>query len=442
MVCVINVNFLFLFIAGISFLGFIVNALFDKLRITNILPLMIIGLIVGPILGIINTAPGSTFSSLAPLVGAIAISFVLFEAGLNINIFRLSKVIVKATKFTFVVEIITGILLSLGIYLALRWSIVEALIAGFALAGPSSVAVPTLVKLVDAPPEIKTSLMYEGVATDSLSLIVPLFLFSVLAGATISPSALATDLLIVIVGSVVLGVVLAVLWLYILNKFRRFIRMYSWMLTISIVLATYGLSEVFGLSGALTIFAFGLAFSNIGNNAMSFKNTSRPKAAGSSAAAILEGAAGEIIKKYLTIPNINYIKNYQREIAFFTSTFFFVYIGMIFSISALTILPVVIAILLTAIIVLLRMIFIPIIGGFIPKDQPRNTLIKRVISFDVARGFSPAVIATVAISMGIVIPGFADLMFLVIFVTNLVMSIGIFASYKSKPRSSLPVTIA
>ena len=175
MVCVINVNFLFLFIAGISFLGFIVNALFDKLRITNILPLMIIGLIVGPILGIINTAPGSTFSSLAPLVGAIAISFVLFEAGLNINIFRLSKVIVKATKFTFVVEIITGILLSLGIYLALKWSIVEALIAGFALAGPSSVAVPTLVKLVDAPPEIKTSLMYEGVATDSLSLIVPLF---------------------------------------------------------------------------------------------------------------------------------------------------------------------------------------------------------------------------------------------------------------------------
>ena len=50
MVCVISVNFLFLFIAGICFLGFIVNALFDKLRITNILPLMIIGLIVGPIL--------------------------------------------------------------------------------------------------------------------------------------------------------------------------------------------------------------------------------------------------------------------------------------------------------------------------------------------------------------------------------------------------------
>ena len=112
------------------------------------------------------------------------------------------------------------------------------------------------------------------------------------------------------------------------------------------------------------------------------------------------------------------------------------------SIPSLTIFPVVIAILLTAIIVLIRTIFIPILKEFIPKDQPRNALVKKVISFDIARGFSPAVIATVAISIGIVIPGFADLMFLVIFVTNLIMSIGIFASYRSRPRQPLPAAIA
>lgn len=49
------VGLVFIFIAGISFLGFIINALFEKVKITGILPLMVMGLLVGPVMGLIST---------------------------------------------------------------------------------------------------------------------------------------------------------------------------------------------------------------------------------------------------------------------------------------------------------------------------------------------------------------------------------------------------
>ncbi len=59
----ISVNLLFIFIAAVSFLGFIINALFDKFKITKIFPLILIGLLVGLVLGIVSTGPGSTIAN-------------------------------------------------------------------------------------------------------------------------------------------------------------------------------------------------------------------------------------------------------------------------------------------------------------------------------------------------------------------------------------------
>jgi len=44
----LEVAFVFIFFAAVAFLGFIINALFYRLKISNILPLMAIGILVGP----------------------------------------------------------------------------------------------------------------------------------------------------------------------------------------------------------------------------------------------------------------------------------------------------------------------------------------------------------------------------------------------------------
>ncbi len=70
----ISANIIFIFIALIAYIGFIFSAMFSKLRITRVLPLMLVGLVVGPILGLIQSGPGSTVAALSQYKSAIAIA--------------------------------------------------------------------------------------------------------------------------------------------------------------------------------------------------------------------------------------------------------------------------------------------------------------------------------------------------------------------------------
>jgi len=75
----VGVNALFLAFSGIAFLGYILTALFAKIKIANILPLMLLGLLVGPILHLLNTGHGSTIVSISPYAKRSSYSFCLIR---------------------------------------------------------------------------------------------------------------------------------------------------------------------------------------------------------------------------------------------------------------------------------------------------------------------------------------------------------------------------
>jgi NhaP-type Na+/H+ or K+/H+ antiporter len=418
----LNYDIVFIFIAGVAFLGFILNALFDKLNITSILPLMMIGLLIGPVFHIVDTGAGSTIADLTPYVTALAVAFILFDVGINIRVSKLKTVFAKATSFTFELATATGIVVGIATFLAfhytLGWSIIESFIFSFALSGPSSIIVPTLVKVIKVGDELKTTLVYESVASDTLELIVPILLLDILASAGITGVAILGLVLSAIVGSIIFGLVSSVFWLFVLNKFKAYSESYSWMLTIAMVIATYGISELVGFNGAITIFVFGILFSNIGSVKPSTDPMHEPN----------------FVEKYLSVPySIDHIKDYQKEIVFFTSTFFFVYIGMLFTFSGVYIATLVFAVMITFVIMLVRFAGSGLLRGYLSKDDKEATRQRNFISYNVARGLSPAIVATLPLTYGIVIPGFLDSMFLVILITNIASTAGIFMAYRRKP---------
>lgn len=414
----LNVDVLFAFLAGIVFLGFILNALFDRLRIASVVPLMLIGLLIGPVFRVVSTGPGSTIAQLTPYVTALAVSFILFDVGLNMRFSRLRRVIVTATKFTFSLEIATGLVVALGAFLAMHfafgWSLAESLIFGFALSGPSAVIVPTLMKLVKMSDDMKTTLLYESISTDLLELLVPIMLLQIIVSSSAGLGAVIGGALASIVLGALFGFVSAVVWLWVLNRFSKVSRNYSWMLTIAMVLATYGIASLLGLSGAITIFVFGLIFGNLGSM--------RPKGTIAHEPTFAE--------RYLSMPyDIEHVREYQREIVFFTSTFFFVYIGMLFGASQLNATIVVMALLLTLVFVLMRILFAPMLKRYM-RGSTVHSPEGSVVHYNVARGLSPAIVATLPLAYGIVIPSFLDAIFLVILVSNIAATVGIFAFYK------------
>ena len=418
----LNYAVVFIFVAGVAFLGFILNALFDKINITSVLPLMLIGLLIGPVFHFVNTGAGSTIADLTPYVTALAVSFILFDVGINIRISKLKTVFKKATSFTFELATATGIVVGIVTFLAfhytLGWTIAESFIFSFALSGPSSIIVPTLVKVIRVGEDLKTTLVYESVASDTLELIIPILLLDIIASAGITGIAIVGLVLSAVVGSIIFGLVSAVFWLFILNRFKAYSESYSWMLTIAMVIATYGISELIGFNGAITIFVFGILFSNIGSVKPSTDPVHEPN----------------FVEKFLAVPySIDHIKDYQKEIVFFTSTFFFVYIGMLFTFSGVYLDSLVFAVMITFVIMLVRFMGSGLLKKFLSNDQKEAVKQRNFISYNVARGLSPAIVATLPLTYGVVIPGFLDSIFLVILITNIASTAGIFMAYRHKP---------
>lgn len=421
----ISVSLLFLFFAGVAFLGFIINALFNKLKIINVLPLMIIGLLVGPIFHFVNVGPNSLVSSLAPIITAVALAFILFDVGINMNIFRLGRILSKATKFALLLAFTTGLAISLAAFYLLHYNIMYSLILGFALAGPSSAIIPTLMKSIEISPELKDSLVYESVITDVLQLVVPILLIEILVNTNLTLTSIATLIVGSVVGSIFLGSVLALFWLYILNRFKEFSKPYTWTLTITMVVATYGISQLLNFSSPITIFVFGIIFSNFGSVIDKQEQEIKGKQD-----VDIKRLFNKVLRKYFYFDNVSTVRNYQREIQFFASTFFFVYIGMLFSVTNVNPYIIGFAIFAIAIMVAFRYVFLPLIRVFIPTDKLQKQMVKKAVTFNISRGLSPAIVATLPLAFGIMIPNFLDVVFLIILFSNIASTIGIILAYR------------
>ncbi len=417
---VLSVGPAFIFVAAVSFLGFAIFALFDRIRITSVIPLMLIGLLIGPVLHLINTSASSTIATLTPYIIAIAVSFVLFDVGLNIRFKSLSKVLVSATKFLFITQILVSLLAAFLIHFFMGWSIIYSLIFGFAISGPSTIIIPTLVKKLNVSDNIKTTMVYESTVSDVLQLIVPLTLIGIVVNpASITLTTVGDSVFTQLVGGVLLGVISAFFWLYILNRFGDYSQDYSWILTITMIIATYGIATYTGLNSTISVFVFGILFANIGSRK-----------------SVTDGRVHDPLGKYFaTKQDVEHTTEYQREIVFFVSTFFFVYIGLLFNISSISYAYIAIAMILTLIAFLIRIPLTTLLSKIISSDKKVAAVERSLIYFNIPRGLSPAIIATVPLIYGIVIPGFVDLIFLVILFTNVAFTIGVFITYKP---SALP----
>jgi len=393
---------LFLVISGVVFLGFVLNSLFYKIKISSILPLLIIGLVIGPVLGVINTAPGSTIAQLSPYVSAIALAFILFDVGLSINSSSIGEAATKAAKFTTVLSSITGLVLSGVVYILDGHNAIFALICGFALSGPSSIVISSITKFSKLNDKLTAVLVFESVMSDIFSLVIPILLLSVVVQASLSYGNMASVIIKTVIGAIGIGISSAFFWIFILKNFKTYSRDYSWMLTLTTVIATYGIAQYMNTNGAIAVFVFGIFLINIPD-------------------------FSPIMKEY-TLPikeDLLHIRSYQKEITFFISTFFFVYIGLLFNIGQVSITLAAEAMGLSIIIFVLRVLAMPMLNTvFLSKDKGSSEHI--FAYFDVARGLSPAIIAAMPMVLGINIPWLLDVVFLVIFFTNVLTTLGMY----------------
>lgn len=371
-------------LAGIIILiGYVGDYLFRKSGIPDVLILIFFGLLLGPLFHIINP---SVLEPISPIFVSLALMIILFDGGLNLN---LHKVIQQSPKALLLA--ISGLLTSIGVTILFthyvwNWDIYSGLLLGVIIGGSSSSVVISLISRIKIPERISTLLSLESTFTDAFVVVLSIALLQLFSGVygksvkvmqaslptgyvgALMTSELLIELTTAFSTGIFLGVLVGIVWLTVLRRIKG--EGYEDILTLSILLLFYSITQSLGGSGAIFALFFGLVLGN-GKEILNFLKVKEPVEAGTAA------------------------KRFHSQISFFIRTFFFVYLGLILTLNDYSI--AIFTFILSFLLLLGRFSTVSLL--FIKDLYLRKN--KGIISIMLPRGLAAAVIAQMALISGI-----------------------------------------
>ena len=379
----------------VIFLGVAGEAFFKKTGIPDVAFLMILGVIIGPVLGIIQ--PDAVIQ-IVPYFAALALIIIMFDGGLNLDL----KHIVKTAHFSFTLAIL-GFILSvviatIAVHYALDWTWLESILLGSIVGGSSSVIVFGLVRNIRISEEAKNMLSFESALTDILATIIAFILFEAILVGQFDLQVLQETIGRAIVVGLILGFGVGIPWMYVSTKLGN--AQHSYMFTLGILFVLFFLANSFGESGALTALVFGLMLGN--------KNH-------------LSG----ILK--FKLPRIELDDPTHNQLTFLVRSFFFVFVGLLASIGQFEY-----AIL--GIGITIAFYFGRIIVAKVILTKRFSLLDRRVTYSMIPRGLAAAVLATFPLTLGL--PNgevYPQIIFFIILSSVIITTIGLGKSKNIPP---------
>src|ERR1700690_2778181 len=244
-------------VGGLLVVAFLANRVFGLTRIPDVLVLMLLGVLLGPVLGLVQAG---ALAKTTNLLGTLAIILVLFEGGLELNLRDTLKhfpgsFLLATLAYVFSTALV-AVIVAKG--LGLPWT--DGLLVGAVLGCTSSTVVLPVLQQLQAEEPVRVTLMLEASWGDVLAVLT----VGLLLGLQSQTGPLAQGLMhrfLVQVGVALLFAVLAgILWsrlLHVLSE-QRFWQV----LTFSMVLVLYAGMEALGANGLIAVLAFGLTISN------------------------------------------------------------------------------------------------------------------------------------------------------------------------------------
>jgi cell volume regulation protein A len=398
----------FVIVGGIIFIGFMADIVFERIKISNLIILMLLGFLLGPILGIADVSEGGIIKGIYPIVGALAFIIILFDAGTKTNLNRLIKTAPRATLFTIIVFVMTVLMTTAVLHFIFMWELLYALLLSAVVGGISSPIVISLVKKLDVSDIVKDTLTYESTLTDVLCVLTSVIIIEIIieSGAVIGVNDVFSFFVSTFSVSIVLGAVAGIGWIFALSKLPK--HSFYYMLTMAMLFVLYAVTEYAEGNGAIAVFVFGLIIGHMRQFSKFIKFDDE----------------SIIDKRFL---------KFQDEVTFFVTTFFFVYIGFLLSPVHVNFYTAFFSLLILAVAMVARgigkVLIYPDLSG---NDE-------LVINSMLPRGLAAAVLASLPAASGIYIQYFQEIVFMVILVSNLFPSIVIYLmSRQNCPKPNLP----
>ena len=342
--------------------------LFKKKRVPDVLLLMIIGLIIGPILHLVdvnNLGNAGTFFS------SITLVFILFEGGTDISIKTLKDSWKSIMRITFPSFIFSVLIVGAIGWWFLELSVNAALLLGAILGGTATAVVIPLVRQLNLQEDTKTILILESAITVVLCIVVGLAFLETFNYGSLDVFRVLGKIISSFVMATFIGIAGGIIWSSLLEKVRTVQN--SIFLTPAFVFIIYGISESMEFSGAISALAFGIVIANT------------------------EYFEFPFLKKYHKgkMEKLNpKEKSFFSEVVFLLKTFFFVYIGI--SIPFDNFMALAFGAIITLALFIMRLILTRVV-----VSKKTKTFDKAVISSMIPKGLAAAVLAALPEQQGV-----------------------------------------
>lgn len=354
--------------SALLFLGILVFAanffalIFSKQKIPDVLFLIMIGILLGPIFHIVSP---QSFGSVGTAFTTITLVFILFDGGIGIKFDDLKKSYKPILSLT-LISVFLSIIITIIVGYCFHLSLLNSTIIGCILSGTAASVVIPLTQHLSIGSSTKTTLILESAVSDVICLILSLALIDAARlNTSLDFGKITGNILSSFAFAIVFGVLGGIIWGSFLKRMRRFKN--SMFLTPASVFIIYGVTDILNFSGAIAALTFGITIAN------------------------LDDLPKKLARKFRISNNLSLNdkeKDFISEIGFFLKTVFFVYIGL--SIPFNNLHAMLIGLVITAFLLVQR-IFVA--KHFSPKDS--NIFDKSVISFIIPKGLASAVLASI-----------------------------------------------
>ncbi len=377
-------------VALVILLGFAGNFFFQKTMIPDIIWLVLLGIFLGPVFNVIDP---SMFAAAIPFFTSLAIMIILFEGGLNTNIFMLIRESPRSILLATMTILLSMAAAGFFMMYAFEWPLLNGVLLGAILGGSSSPIIFSITSKVKADEKVKTLLNIESTLTDALCIILAIVVAELIVYGTYVPTEIANRILGSFSIGAILGFATGIVAIFLLTTFKR--KPFEYMLTLALLLLLYSFTESVGGSGAIAALIFGVVIANPLNISKMLK----------------------IRRKIIIDKNV---QRFHREVAFLIRTFFFVYLGVLLTVGSLNI--IIFGIILTVALLVMRFLAVyasTIKAGIFSAE-------KKLMSALIPRGLAAAVLTQIPLNYGIAnAETYTDLIIIVIITSIVITTVGV-----------------
>jgi cell volume regulation protein A len=298
-------------LGGLLALAFVANRLFRLTRIPDVIVLLAVGLLLGPVFGWVQPA---RFKTITDALGTLALILILFEGGLDLNLRDTVRHFPGGVLLAFL-----GYALSLGLVALIAWRshdfpLVPALLVGAVLGCTSSSIVLPVLQQLEIRDPLRVILLIDSSLGDVLAVTTVSALLDFGAHSGPFVGGFLGNMTVKMIASVAAAVLAGTLWSRVLPLLSE--QRFWQAVTFSVVLLLYASTEAVGHSGLLSVLAFGLTLANV--------RRIDPRLLGGFFAVEPPGKEHHV-----------QLLAFYSEMAFLVRTFFFVLLGVVVDVRGL-----------------------------------------------------------------------------------------------------------